>query len=859
MLRRYAPGMRTWRRVRLGWLGPLALGIFLAGPEAGSLVAGGGPGASPPRLISLKLQPSQVQLAGPGASQRFLLTGVYADGVRRDLTRRSRFRLSDSRIAGLIEPGRVAALETGEVVLTGEFEGRSARAEIRIRPGRSSRPFSFARDVGGILTKRGCNNQECHGSVKGRGGFKLSANALYPKDDYGWIVEGGVYQVLSPEPLGRRQARIDLKQPENSLLLTKSTMETPHGGGERLSRGSADYRTLVQWIRAGAPYGGEEDRQARRIHRLEVAPRQPVMGVGGEQQLLVTATLAGGRREDVTDQVNFESNDPEVVEVTDGGLVRARQPGETAVVIRAAGRAATVVFGVIGQPLADYPQVSQRNFIDRLVFAKLRRLHILPSEPSDDRQFLRRVCLDLTGTLPPPERVREFLASHRPDKRDELIETLLNSPEFLDYWTFRFADLFRVGKAVQGFTKYSRLYWEWIRDGIARNKPYDQMARERIAAQGYGGPALHYYLIGGDLPSPQNMMGEQVRVFLGRRLDCAQCHNHPYEPWSQNQFWGMTAFYGQLTRVGDINTATAPYNIIMDEADGHGVMGKGGPVIHPRNRTEVRPAFLTGEPAGQNGAGDPRASLAEWMTSPDRPEFAEAIVNRIWGHFFGRGIVDPVDDFKLANPATHPDLLAALAEDFRDGGYDLRQLMRRIVRSRVYQLSSLPNANNRRDRTNYARAHPRPLDAEVLLDAISQVTGVPERFGTKPEGTRAINLVSSDMYPSRFLDLYGRPNRQMVPQRKVEASLGQALHLLAGSTYTGKLSGKGSRIGRLLAAGASNAEIIEEFYLAALSRFPTAEELGELEQWLGGRQSRLQAVEDLVWALIGSREFAFVH
>ena len=644
----------------------MALGILLAGPEAGSLVAGGGPGASPPRLISLKLQPSQVQLAGPGASQRFLLTGVYADGVRRDLTRRSRFRLSDSRIAGLIEPGRVAALETGEVVLTGEFEGRSARAEIRIRPGRSSRPFSFARDVGGILTKRGCNNQECHGSVKGRGGFKLSANALYPKDDYGWIVEGGVYQVLSPEPLGRRQARIDLKQPENSLLLTKSTMETPHGGGERLSRGSADYRTLVQWIRAGAPYGGEEDRQARRIHRLEVAPRQPVMGVGGEQQLLVTATLAGGRREDVTDQVNFESNDPEVVEVTDGGLVRARQPGETAVVIRAAGRAATVLFGVIGQPLADYPQVSQRNFIDRLVFAKLRRLHILPSEPSDDRQFLRRVCLDLTGTLPPPERVREFLASHRPDKRDELIETLLNSPEFLDYWTFRFADLFRVGKAVPGFTKYSRLYWEWIRDGIARNKPYDQMARERIAAQGYGGPALHYYLIGGDLPSPQNMMGEQVRVFLGRRLDCAQCHNHPYEPWSQNQFWGMTAFYGQLTRVGDINTATAPYNIIMDEAEGHGVMGKGGPVIHPRNKAEVRPAFLTGEPAGQNGAGDPRASLAEWMTSPDRPEFAEAIVNRIWGHFFGRGIVDPVDDFKLANPATHPDLLAALAEDFRD-------------------------------------------------------------------------------------------------------------------------------------------------------------------------------------------------
>ena len=750
-----------------------------------------------------------------------------------------------------VRQARLGALALG-ILLAGQGGGT-------LHAGGSARPFSFPRDVGGILTKRGCNNQECHGSVKGRGGFKLSANALYPRDDHEWIVQGGVYQVLSPEPLGPRQSRIDLKQPENSRLLTKPTMEEPHGGGERLSRDSADYRTLVEWIRAGAPYGKEDDRRARHIQLLEVSPRQPVMGVDEEQQLLVTATLAGGLTEDVTDQVNFESNDPEVAEVSDSGLVRARQPGEAAVVIRAAGRAATVVVGVIRQPLAGYPQVSQRNFIDRLVFSKLRRLHILPSEPSGDQQFLRRVCLDLTGTLPPPDRVREFLAGDRPDKRDELIETLLNSPEFLDHWTFRFADLFRVGKSVQGFTKYTRLYWEWIRDGIARNKPYDQMARERIAAQGYGGPALHYYLIGGDLPSPQDMMGEQVRVFLGRRLDCAQCHNHPYEPWSQNQFWGMTAFYGRLTRVGDINTGTAPYNIILDDPEGHGVLGKGGPVMHPRNKTEVQPAFLDGEPAGPNGAEDPRARLAEWMTSPDRPEFAEAIVNRIWGHFFGRGIVDPVDDFKLANPATHPDLLAALAEDFRAGGYDLRQLMRRIVRSRVYQLSSFPNASNRTDRTNYSRAHPRPLDAEVLLDAISEVTGVPERFGTKPEGTRAINLVASDMYPSRFLELYGRPNRQMVPQRKVEASLGQALHLLAGPTYTDKLSGEGSRIGRLLAAGASDAEIVEELYLAALSRFPTAEELGKLEGWIEDQDSRLKAVEDLVWALIGSREFAYVH
>ena len=751
MRRRGAPGMKLQQWVRRGVLAVVMvvmLGPDQAGLVAGAWLGGGEEGAAQPRLLSLRLQPTEITLPGPGSSQRFLLLGLYSDGLQRDLTRQCRFLLSDSHLAQLTEPGRIAALEDGEVVLTAEFEGWSSHAVIRIEGGGISRPFSFARDVAGILTKRGCNNQECHGSVKGRGGFKLSANALYPMDDFEWIVKGGTYQVLSPEPVGPLQPRIDLKQPGQSLLLTKPTSEVPHGGGELLSLGSADHETILQWIRNGAPYGSEDDVKAGQIRRLAVTPRQPVIAVGGQQQLLVTATLANGRQEDVTDQVNFESNNSEVVEVSQSGLVRANQPGETAIVIRAAGQAATVVFGVIRQPLTVYPEVSARNFIDQFVFAKLRRLHLLPSQPASDGQFLRRVCLDLTGTLPPPEKVREFLASDHPNRRDVLIEILLNSPEYLDYWTFRFSDLFRVGKAVQGFTKYSRLYWEWIRDCIAQNKPYDQMARERIAAQGYGGPALHYYLIGGDLPSPQDMMGEQVRVFLGRRLDCAQCHNHPYEPWSQNQVWGMTAFYGRLTRVGDINTATAPYNIIIGEAEGHGVMGKGGPVIHPRNKNVIQPVFLTGEPLRQNGVADPRAGLAGWMTLPDRPEFAEAIVNRIWGHFFGRGIVDPVDDFKLANPATHPDLQAALAEDFRNHGHDLKHLMRRIVQSKVYQLSSLPNASNQADRLNYARSHPRPMDAEVLLDAISQVSGVAEKFGTKPEGTRAVNLVSTDMYPS---------------------------------------------------------------------------------------------------------------
>ena len=308
------------------------------------------------------------------------------------------------------------------------------------------------------------------------------------------------------------------------------------------------------------------------------------MNSKGKQQLLVTAILADGHREDVTNQVHYESNNVDVAQVNDSGLIQANKLGETAVIIRASGYATTISVGVIRESTHIYPNLVENNFIDHHIFGKLEKYRIMPSDLSNDVEFLRRICLDLTGTLPPPEKTKEFLANNDSDKRNKLIETLLSSPEYVDYWTYRFADLFRVGKAVQGFTKYSRLYWEWIRTSIEQNKPYDEIARERISAQGFGGADFHYYLIGGDLPTPQDMMSEQIRVFLGRRLDCAQCHNHPYEPWSQNQFWGMTAFYGQLTRVGDINTFTAPYNIIFDDPNGHGKMGKGGPVSYTHLR-----------------------------------------------------------------------------------------------------------------------------------------------------------------------------------------------------------------------------------------------------------------------------------
>ena len=822
------------------------------------------PAVSHESPLSVRVEPRDVTLWGPGANQRFLVLGRFADGRERDLTSRSRFSVTDPHVARVEANGRVFALDDGQTRLQVDAAGRTVEATIRVEGSEEPRPFSFDRVIGGILTQKGCNDSGCHGSVKGRGGLKLSLNGLYPQKDYRWIVEGGVYQVLSPESGGPRVPRVNLQDPEQSLLLLKPTFSVPHGGGKLIAEDSRHYQGILEWIRAGAPYGEQGAVESIRIERVDVHPQWTVLEPQGTQQLLVTAHLSNGRREDLTGDVLYVSNDPGVVSVSREGLVKAEKRGETAVMIRAAGHEVSAGFGVIAESVADYPEAPRRNFIDGHVFAKLRQLNIVPSELSSDQEFLRRVCLDLTGTLPPPGRVREFLADPDPDKRDQLIEILLDSPEYIDYWTFRFAELFRVSYENGGDGGvYPLLYWRWIRDSIARNKPYDQVARERLAAQGYDGPTRHYFN-GSDLRRPTDVMAEQVRVFHGRRLDCAQCHDHPYEAWSQNQFWGMTAFFGRVTQLGQLSHT--PPGVVIDDPAGHGLFGEGEKVIHPRTQEEVVPRYLDGALLPEDELSDPRTPLASWMTS--HPHFAEAAVNRIWGNFFGRGIVDPVDDFRSSHQPTHPRLLKALARDFVEHGHDLKHLIRLIVQSRTYQLSGTPNETNRDDRINYSRAWPRPLDAEVLLDAISQVTGVPEEFRNNtgmpmPPGTRALNLDRTHLYPSRFLDMHGRTDRQKVPERRVEANVEQALHLLAGPTYTSKLSRKGGRIDRFLESGASDREIIEELSLAGRSRFPTPREQAALESMIEtrieGGSSRRQALEALLWGLVASREFAYNH
>jgi hypothetical protein len=814
------------------------------------------------KLVSLRIVPAEARLKGARATQQFLAIAKYAGGTERDVTDEVAWRLSNPALARFVSVARVAPVANGSVTLSAVLSGHRAGSTLTIEDAALVEPVTFRREIAGILTKRGCNNATCHGGVKGQGGFKLSANALYPAEDYEWITKGGGYQVLTAEVKGERVPRIHLAEPEKSLMLVKATMAVPHGGGKRFEADSEDYRTILDWIRNGVPYARATTSEEAQLLRLEVYPSTAILPLEGKHRLLVTAHFSDGRTEDYTHQSLFSINDGEIASISADGVVAAKRRGETSILVRAAGQVSSSGIGVIGAPVESYPKIAPYNFIDEHVLAKLRKFQIVPSKVAGDSEFLRRVCLDLTGTLPPPARVREFLASADPRKREKVIDALIASPEFVDYWTFRFADLFRVSIFGNGLSpKWMAEYWEWIRNNIAANRPYDEVARERIAAEGYKPPSRHF-LPYNQIGAPADSMAEEVRVFMGRRLDCAQCHNHPYENWSQDQFWGMAAFFSRMFRMGQV-VVDHPTNMDLGTRDVGGSME----LLHPRTKAAVQPAVLDNTPLAITPAGNPRRELARWMTS--HSYFAEAAVNRIWGHFFARGLVDPVDDFRSTNPPTHPELLAALAADFRNSGHNLRHLMKTIVSSRTYQLSHTPNETNREDLTNYSRSLSRGLDAEVLLDAVVDVTGVPETFSTAitdgatvgqaPAGTRAIQLRDPDTFFSRFLELYGRSNRGAVPERNNKPNLSQALHVLAGSTYVDRLGQPESRLAKLLESGADDQAILTEFYLAALSRLPSAGELQDLKAILAQRGDREAGLREFVWALISSREFAENH
>jgi hypothetical protein len=697
--------------------------------------------------------------------------------------------------------------------------------------------LSFVKDIVPIFTKSGCANSNCHGSIRGQAGFKLSLFGYEPDLDYNAIVK---------EQESRRINRTD---PARSLILLKPTFSVPHGGGVRFTVGSLEYEAILDWIRDGATY---DSAGSPRLKTLEVAPEEiTLIGIGTKHQLRVTGTYTDGGIEDLGRKAQYTPNDESVVEVSPSGEIKTLRPGETAVMVRTLGKAVAARVAVVAQPpIADYQEPPRNNLIDGPVFTKLHRLNIIPSALSADNEFLRRVYLDTVGLLPTLEETGAFLGSQDPQKRSTLIDRLIARPEFAEFWATRFADLFRTGLLDQG-NKGGRLMYNWLRKSIMEDKPYNQFATELLTASGqlkYDATSNFYYVT--EFSEPENFATNISQVFLGVRLECARCHNHPWEKWTQDDFWGFAAFFG---RMGVKDTYENDESQVLLKLQGE--------VIHPKTKKPAAPKYLDGPVETERPDEDIREKLAAWITSPSNPWFARAIVNRMLKHYLGRGVVEPVDDFRVTNPPSNEALLDALARDLVANGYHLKRTARLVLNSRVYQLSSQPNPANRGDQINYSRYYLKRLMAEQLADAITQVTGVPEKYPGFMLGTRAMSIPQGA--PSYFLATFGRMKaRELICERDSQPDMAQAMHLISGETLLRQTAAKGGNLDKWMAdAGLTDRDIVRNIFLAALVREPDARELASALAPIqsAGPAARRQAFEDTLWAIFNSKEFLFNH
>ena len=697
--------------------------------------------------------------------------------------------------------------------------------------------LSFVNDIVPIFTKSGCANSNCHGSIRGQNGFKLSLFGYEPELDYRAIVKDGN---------GRR---IDRANPAHSLVLMKPTFQTAHGGGERFKTGSLEYAAILDWIRSGAPY---DSPGSPRLQTVAVTPAEITLpGAGAQARLAVKGTYTNGATEDLTRKVQYSPNDESVVSVNPAGEIMARRPGETAVMVRTLGKAVAARIAVIGNaPLENYPEPARNNFIDELVFAKLRRLNIVPSDRSSDGEFLRRVYLDTIGLPPTLAETREFLESTDPRKRAALIDRLLERPEYAEVWATRFSDLFRVGLLDQGH-KGGRLMYTWLRNAIAADKPYNEFATELLTASGnlFFQPTANFYYVT-EFSEPENIATNISQVFLGVRLECARCHNHPWEKWTQDDFWGFAAFFG---RMGIKDTYQNDESQVLLKVKGE--------VLQPKTKKPVQPKYLDGPAETEGPDEDIREKLAAWMTAPGNPWFARAIVNRMVKHYLGRGLVEPVDDFRVTNPPSNEALLDALAQDFVRNGYRLRHTIRLLLNSSVYQLSSRPNDSNRGDQINYSHYYPKRLIAEQLMDSITQVTGIAEKYRGQMSGTRAMSIPQGA--PSYFLQTFGRVKaREVICERDNQPDMAQAMHLISGETLRHQTTAKGGTLDRWLAdTSVSDEEVVRRLFVACLVRQPDPRELSLALAPIRaqGAQDRRRAFEDVLWALFNSKEFLYNH
>lgn len=780
-----------------------------------------------------------VQIRSKDIRQQLFVSYITGDSAA-DVTRTAKYAIQPEGILQIDETGLVTPLADGEAVITAQQGDHSANIKVLVSGFASPLPLSFRNQVVPIFTKLGCNGGGCHGKSGGQNGFKLSLLGFYPEDDY---------EFLRKESRGRR---IFPGAPAESLLLTKATGRTPHGGGKRMDLNSYEYRMLVSWIQQGMPYGQGEDPS---VVAIKCYPEARVMPQSTEQQISVIATYSDGTTEDVTRMALYEANDSEMAECSETGLVTTLDlAGEVAIMARYQGQVSTFRATIpLGADTSGMPPAV--NTVDTAVFNKLRLLGIPPSEISDDSTFLRRVSLDVTGALPTDEKVRSFLADTSATKRDQLIDELLDSTAYADHFANKWNFILRNKKSKGEDTAGTHLFHQWIWDSVYENKPYDRFVREIITASGEPlvNPAVTWFR---EVDQVEEQVEDTAQLFLGIRIQCARCHHHPFEKWSQNDYYSMAAFFNRVGKkaIPGVPGGFRDRQIFHNE----GV----ATANNPRSGASLRPAGL-GTPALDIAAeSDPRVELANWMSDPANPFFAKSLVNRYWKHFFNRGIVEPEDDMRATNPPTNPELLDSLAQQFIESGFDTKQLIRTICRSNTYQLSSLPNEYNANDKQNFSRYYPRRLSAEALYDGFHQVTMTSENFGGMPAGTRAIQLADSSNGPY-FLKVFGMPEGDTACEceRSQDANLAQSLHLLNSKEIQDKISKNEARAAKLAAeTERSHEERITELYQIVFARNPRADEMKVATEYIGRHvEAPKIAYEDILWALINTKEFLFNH
>ena len=810
-----------------------------------------GPPADAAERAALIGQPSELILApgvaialgGPRDVAQIVVTAKYPNGQTRDLTAAADAVSSAPEIVTVGEGLFLRGKKNGTATVTVSAGGKTATVAVTAKDFDAPKPVSFRNDVVAAMNVGGCNMGACHGTPSGKNGFKLSLRGFDPAADY---------KQLTRDQFGRRADPLDAGE---WLMVLKTLGRVPHEGGARLTASSLPLEMMTAWLSEG---GKDDAATLPALKKIEVLPGSRIqLSPARWQQLAVRATFADGTVRDATRLTNFSSSDPGVADVSMTGAVEFKRAGEVAILCRYLEELVSVRLTYLEpRPGFVWPNTPENNAVDARTFAKLKLMTILPSDLCADSDFVRRVHLDALGRLPTVAETTAFVDSKDPAKRDKLIDGLLTRPEFADFWALKWADVLRSSrKSIH--LKGSTGFQFWLREKIAKNEPFDKIVTELLTATGntYSNPPANFYRIAKD---PMALAESTAQLFLGVRMQCAKCHNHPFERWSQDDYYGLSAVFARVKTKPEPAVGTAKPNPMTSAEVVY--TGREGEVTQPRTGVQMKPRFPGSGEADVPKGADRRAAFAEWLTKPGNAFFAKSVANRVWFHLVGKGIVDPVDDFRESNPSANDELLETLAAEFTKGKFDLRALVSLILKSRTYQLSAVPNDTNKDDTKYFSRAVAKQLTAEQILDALSDFTGVPEKFAGLPAGTRAVQLPDGEVnHP--FLKTFGQPARELACEceREADGNLAQALQLINGPTVNEKVKNPANRLGALLAAKKSEGEMLAELYMVGLSRKPDAEESKAALAHVAKNADKRKGWEDVMWAILNTPEFLFRH